>query len=136
VCKGGADFEEAIEVALRHANQDETKTPSRLILIGDAPPHFEKKGHAVKGCVNYILETDYVTECDLLAAANIPVFAFQLNSIGKTTEAFKRISGITGGEFSLFDEKKLLDTICLQALEQVGGEELKNKYRKKYAVHV
>lgn len=44
-CHGGGDCEEAVEQALLLArNEHRRKSISRVILIGDAPPHFEKKG--------------------------------------------------------------------------------------------
>ena len=49
-CHGGDDCEEAVEHALQLArNEHRLKTISRVILIGDAPPHFEKKGQVLTG---------------------------------------------------------------------------------------
>lgn len=49
-CHGGGDCEEAVEQALQLArNEHRLKNISRVILIGDAPPHFEKKGQVLTG---------------------------------------------------------------------------------------
>ena len=75
-CYGGGDFEEAVEAALALANR-EAAEPTRVLLIGDAPPHKEKKGEKA-GTHNHVLETDWARECDELARKGIPVYTFQV----------------------------------------------------------
>lgn len=48
-CQSGArpDWREAVEAALQYANSD-PEPPTRVMLIGDAPPHNEGKGNPFK----------------------------------------------------------------------------------------
>ena len=47
---GGGDFEEAVEQAMQLARQEHRhKGISRVILIGDASPHYETKGQRLSG---------------------------------------------------------------------------------------
>ena len=75
-CHGGGDFEEAVEAALAEANRD-PRQPTRVLLIGDAPPHPEKKGQPLARHGGRIMETDWCTECAELARKGIPVYTFQ-----------------------------------------------------------
>ena len=42
-CESGPypDWEEAVEAALQYAN-DDPEPPTRVLLIGDAPPHHQR----------------------------------------------------------------------------------------------
>ena len=75
-CHGGGDFEEAVEAALALANREEA-APTRVLLIGDAPPHGEKAGQKLANH-NHVLETDWARECGELARKGIPVYTFQV----------------------------------------------------------
>jgi hypothetical protein len=75
-CRGGGDFEEAVEAALALANGDEAR-PTRVLLIGDAPPHSEKKGQCI-AYHSHVLETDWETECAELARKGVPLYTFQV----------------------------------------------------------
>jgi hypothetical protein len=129
-CRGGEDRPgRAIEEALQHANRDEN-APSRIVLIGATAPHKERQGNAISGC-GRVLETDYETECKELLAKKIPVFTFQIGNDPDTRRAFTRISELTAGKFGAFSGS-LLHAVCLQALEQTGGEDLATQYQKRY----
>lgn len=56
VCTGGGDAPEAVEKALEFANNSPDVT--RVILIGDAPPHMEGKGNLI-AAHKVVLSTDY-----------------------------------------------------------------------------
>ena len=98
-CYGGGDFEEAVEAALALANR-EAAEPTRVLLIGDAPPHQEKKGDKA-GTHNHVLETDWARECDELARKGIPVYTFQVaepsRCLGGRGEGVMRSTGCGDG---------------------------------------
>ncbi len=77
-CHGGGDFPEAVEAALALANRDEV-APTRVLLIGDAPPHGEKAGQKLAKH-DHVLETDWVRECAELGRKGVPVYTFQVSS--------------------------------------------------------
>jgi hypothetical protein len=75
-CRGGGDFEEAVEAALALANRDKAQ-PTRVLLIGDAPPHSEKAGERLAKHA-HVLETDWGAECAELARKGVPLYTFQV----------------------------------------------------------
>ncbi len=84
-CDGGGDFEEAVEVALAEANNDD---PTRVLLIGDAPPHPEKAGNSLPHHRGHVLATDWMRECELLSRKGIPVFTFQVDFCFQSTRHY------------------------------------------------
>ena len=48
-----------------------------------------------------------------------------------TRRAFTRISELTAGKFGAFSGS-LLHAVCLQALEQTGGDDLATQYQKRH----
>ncbi len=76
-CEGGGDFEEAVEAALALANRDAVR-PTRVLLIGDAPPHFEKAGQRLTKH-SHVLETDWKQECEKLSRNGVPLYTFQVS---------------------------------------------------------
>lgn len=87
-CESGPypDWEEAVEAALQYAN-DDPEPPTRVLLIGDAPPHRQHKGQSIPGqarpdssnlqpgagLAGQVLSTDYRIEADKLSAKAIKV---------------------------------------------------------------
>ena len=134
VCGGGGDAPEAVEHALHEVNKEHAANKvTRVLLIADAPPHEERKGEylAHHECT---MQTDYKLEANVLAANNIPVFTFHLNNEPQLVASFKHIANVTNGTATLLDSAdKLIDVICLNALEDMGGAELVAEYNAKYA---
>jgi hypothetical protein len=133
-CTGGGDGPEAVEKALEFANRlDEDEMPSRILLFADAPPHEEETGQIVEYHKRR-MDTNYKDECKKLKAREVPVFSFYMDSYAKTE--FETISSMTGGKAEELelgkDNKQLLDAVCLQALDQIGGEKLTTKYKAQY----
>eukprot|EP00854_Cymbomonas_tetramitiformis_P003883 gene3883-4844_t len=131
-CHGGADYEEAVEAGLQFVNNEDTP-PTRVLLIGDAPPHKEVSGQKLGSHRDRVLATDYRKECAVLAAKGVKVFPFYLHDNAKT--AFEEIARITGGAaeaLSGSDSHALLDAVCLNALDDIGGLEMQQLYRAQY----
>ena len=144
-CRGGADYEEAVEAALKYAN-DEHDPPTRVLLIGDAPPHFEGKGNKLQNLAVHpsneapgafvaggLLSTDYRCECEKLKEKGVKVNAFFLDAGAQ--RAFDEIADITEGESKLLDcseAESLIHAVSETALEDIGGTAMLNKYRATY----
>jgi hypothetical protein len=129
-CDGGGDGPEAVEIGLKVAN--DTPGVTRVILIADAEPHMEGKGHKVE-YHKRILETDYLEQARLLAEKNIPVYCFYMNNNSNLVTSFTEIASITNGKASIFkDTNTLIDVISESVLDDIGGEELVLEYRKTY----
>jgi len=125
---GGGDWEEAVEKGLQAANAEENP-PTRIILIGDAPPHWEKKGQKIAQQGNHVLDTDFMEEAKALAEKKIPIYAFYMDPHEKTRATFGEMATLTGGQVSeLRDAKDLMDIIAVSCLADVGGDELIHKY--------
>lgn len=115
-CKGGGDFPEAVEVALRHAVGENEVT--RVILIGDAPPHREK---------------DYREQARKLGEMGRPVFAFRVKKSPETAQTFTEIADLSGGQFAdLQNYKDLLDMMAITVIHDVGGDAAVKDYAEKY----
>jgi hypothetical protein len=89
----GCDGPEAVEAALHNVNS-EPEPPTRVILIGDAPPHSELKGAGLKQCIpsasnrlpgglveGGVLQTDWKHECTLLQLKGVKVFPYNIGNI-------------------------------------------------------
>jgi len=117
-CYGGGDFPEAVEKALEYAVND--KRATRVVLIGDAPPHSEG---------------DYVEQAKKLAKQRKPVFSFVVGYSTEATETFKRISDITGGVSApLTSANDLLDMVVLTMADEMGGKKSVEGYLNKYGI--
>ena len=116
-CAGGGDTPEAVEDALKLAH-DEKEMVTRVILIGDAPPHsIEKAG----------------VQAVNLKKAGRPVFAFRVGNDDNAREAFQHIAKLSDGAYGdLRDYNDLLDMISITIVHDVGGSAEVNKYLKKY----
>jgi hypothetical protein len=144
-CMGGGDYPEAVESALHYANHD-PDPPTRVLLIGDAPPHHEGKGSKLKDLTVHasnhepggyvpsgVLLTDYRVESANLQSKGIKVFPFYLDTMVKPT--FEEIAKLTGGEAKLMnvdDRESLIHAVCETALEDIGGATMQEKYRAQY----
>ena len=122
----GCDGPEAVEAALYHANNDPTQQPTRVLLIGDAPPHHERKGQKLERLTVHasnlgdggfvaggVLSTDYRQECTKLKEKQVKVFSFYLNESAKA--AFDEIASMTGGESKKLDcndAESLVHAVC------------------------
>lgn len=134
---GGGDYEEAVELAMKEANDEHEKKPiSRVILIGDAPPHYEGCGNPLKEH-NHVLSTDYKVETRRFRDNGVPVYTFRLCEETVLKETFNYIAKETGGESHFLeindsDSNKLIDIVCENALEEIGGSELVAEYRARH----
>lgn len=116
-CTGGGDTPEAVEDALKLA-YEEKEMVTRVILIGDAPPHSnEKAGIQAKN----------------LKKVGRPVFAFRVGNDENARESFKHIAKLSDGAYGdLRDYNDLLDMISITIVHDVGGSSEVTKYLKKY----
>ena len=104
-CKGGGDWPEAVEQALAVAADDPEAT--RVVLIGDAPPHAER---------------DYRAQARRLAQLQRPVYSFVVGQAVDTHKAFSEISEITGGLCAYLSAKEdLLDLVAMVAAHDISG---------------
>jgi hypothetical protein len=142
----GCDGPEAVEAALYHANNDPTQQPTRVLLIGDAPPHHERKGQKLERLTVHasnledggfvaggVLSTDYRQECTKLKEKEVKVFSFYLHDGAKAS--FDDIASMTGGESKKLDishAESLVHAVCETALEDIGGSAMQEKYRAQY----
>lgn len=116
-CDGGGDAPEAVEDALELVYKEKEKV-TRVILIGDAPPHsLEKAQH----------------ESTKLNKKGIPVFAFRVGNDYETGVAFSEIAKLSGGSYAdLQHYRDLLDMVSVAIVHDVGGSEGVEKYIKEY----
>jgi hypothetical protein len=142
----GCDWPEAVEAALSYANNDPKQQATRVLLIGDAPPHYESKGQEIANLKVHasnledggymaggVLSTDYREECTRLNEKKIRVFSFYLDDDAK--ESFEEIAKLTGGESKKLDCKNaelLVHAVCETALEDIGGSAMQERYRAQY----
>jgi hypothetical protein len=109
--RGGGDYEEAIEIALWHANSEHDKTEvSQVILIGDAPPKEKPAilsdrlaygGEEFWKKTPYKEPTHYLVEAANLRKKNVPVHCFYLEGGAKIK--FEEISKLTNGKCELLN---------------------------------
>ncbi|KAL4496937.1 hypothetical protein ABPG72_002093 [Tetrahymena utriculariae] len=142
--KGGDDFEEAIEIGLWHANQENLTRPiSQVILIGDAPSkdieaiqNYRNKyrGEGYWQASKFSEITHYKVEAEKLKLQKIPVHCLYLND--KAQNNFEEISKITEGKCQKLDinsengSQQLTDLITESILNSIGGEELVQSYQR------
>ena len=138
VCDGGGDHPEAVEVALGAAkNHHSPANPvNRILLIADAPPHAEVKGQPLAEHGNRIMTTDYMAEARQLRAKGVPVYTFRLNDNQGLCEAFDAIARETNGAAAKLDvntgAKQLIDVVCTNILEDIGGSDLVAEYQARF----
>ena len=116
-CKGGGDFPEAVDRALQQAISE--KTLSRVILIGDAPPHSQR---------------DCQREATHLGLLGRPVYPIVIGQAVETYEAFSRIAKLSKGKvIKLENLEELFELISLVVVHAMGGEAMKT-YEEKYRI--
>jgi hypothetical protein len=116
-CNGGGDTPEAVEDALQLA-YEEKEMITRVILIGDAPPHSVDKTR--KAVMN-------------LAKKRIPVYTFLVGTDSDTRAVFREIAKLSNGAHgNLSNYRDLLDMMSITIVHDVGGSEEVERYIKKY----
>jgi hypothetical protein len=136
--------EEALEVALHHANLEAEKVDSGIsliVLLGDMPPNSKtdvdnKRRGKVFDSTPFSIPTFYKDEVEKLKQKNIKIHSYYLYSAAKVT--FDEIASATGGKSEFFgveSSQALIDLLTTEILGNIGGEELVNAYyaRKTYA---
>ena len=117
-CFGGGDFPEAVEKGLEFAVQEQKCT--RVILIGDAPPHANR---------------DYKERAIQLAKQGKKVFSFVVGNHHETIATFTEISQITGGScHTLTNVDEILACVAMAAAEDIGGKKAVEKLLKNFAL--
>ncbi|CAF1609441.1 unnamed protein product [Didymodactylos carnosus] len=148
--KGGGDYEEAIEIGLWHALQQNEQPDgiSQIILIGDAPAkdksaitrdRQDNGGEAYWSKTKFITPTHYKQEVKKLKAKNIPVHSFYLAAGAKRN--FEEIASETLGRCeslkiqSSQGAELLTHFVTEEVLRKTAGDEgnaAVELYRKKY----
>jgi hypothetical protein len=148
---GGTWYEEAVEIALWHANEEANNGEvSQVILIGDAPANSQEqvsKGRSKHHSEAYWRTTKfreptfYQNEVAKLTAKEIPVHAFFVYSGAECM--FKEIASKTSGRSEFLDVNSakgadmLTNLVTEEILRSVGGEgkgtELVDAYRTKFS---
>ncbi len=115
-CGGGGDEPEAVEDALILAYKEDKVT--RVILVGDAPPHSVEKAEE---------------QAKKLGEKGRPVFAFLVGNDSITEYAFRTIAKSSNGAYgNLSNYRDLLDMMSITIVHDVGGSSEVEKYIKKY----
>ena len=105
-CIANSTVEEAVEKGLEFAANDDRCT--RVILIGDAPPHKNK---------------GYKKQAMRLAEQGRQVYAFVINGYSETVRTFSKIADITGGScHTLTSVDEILACVAIAAAEDIGGK--------------
>ncbi|KAL4489801.1 hypothetical protein ABPG72_022441 [Tetrahymena utriculariae] len=147
--KGGEDYEEAVEIGLQHANQEnDNQELTAIILLADAPSKnmsqiksYRNKygGESYWKKTKYSQITDYKQEIEKLNNANIPIHCFYLHDRAKSN--FDEIAEFTGGKCDRFNidceeaSNTLIKVVVEPILKNVGkqnglGDELYQEYLK------
>ena len=97
-CFGGDDYPEAVDTCLEHVIKE---LPSRTVLLGDAPAHYNMQGR------------DGYTQASKLGNNNSPVFTLRLTDEKRLEENFKEIAKLSGGKsFLLKNVSDMVDIIA------------------------
>ena len=140
---------EAIEIALWHANRENEREPiTQVILIGDAPPNTRQEiqdkrnsfGSRYWSKTKFAQPTYYQNELEKLQSNNIPVHAFYVDERAK--KSFENIAESTGGRSEMLDinsptgSETLTHLVTEKVLQNVGGASRGNAlvqaYRSKF----
>jgi len=117
-CDGGGDTPEAVDRALQVALQEQEV--SRVILIGDAPPH------AAQDCTK---------EAQELGQKKRPVYPIVIGQDPQTHEAFARIASLSGGKvIALTNLDELFELITILTVHAMGDEALRRYAMKNPAL--
>jgi hypothetical protein len=113
---GGGDFPEAVDRALQLAIQE--PEISRIILIGDAPPHPER---------------DCQRESAELGRMMRPVYPIVIGKNLSTHNSFRMIARLSGGKLiELTALEELFEFVTILIVHDVGGEEKVKEYARRY----
>ena len=150
--EGGGDYPEAIEIGLRHANNEfDNGCLSQVILIEDAPAKSKQQilndrnkynGEEYWKNTPFAEATYFETEISKLKKNKIPVHSFYLHEGAKKN--FKEISGETGGRCQSLDinsdngSELLANVITGEILRSVGlargeGDALVDAYQQRFS---
>ncbi|KAL4441129.1 hypothetical protein ABPG74_002079 [Tetrahymena malaccensis] len=127
--EGGEDYEEAVEIGLQHANQqNQNQELTAIILLADAPSksrlqimayrqHFG--GESYWKTTKYSQITDYQEEIKKLQKCNIPIHCFYLHEGAKSN--FNEIAEFTGGksEYLNINDKEASNTLIKVVVEPI-----------------
>lgn len=123
----GGDAPEAVEAALREANQLDWRLGSTrvIVLVGDAPPH---------GVDDPMLQFDYQEETHALAQQGIRIYATQCGADPSTEATFRWMASQTKGMYlplaNIADIVDLLIGICMKAVGSLGDYQQKLSSQK------
>ncbi|KAL4489791.1 hypothetical protein ABPG72_022431 [Tetrahymena utriculariae] len=147
--KGGGDYEEAVEIGLQHANQEnKNQKLTAIILLADAPSksmsqikNYRKKygGESYWKKTKYSEITDYKAEMKKLKTSNVPINCFYLNNGAKSN--FEKIANFTGCKCESLNieceeaSDTLIKVVVEPILKNVGkqnglGDDLYKEYLK------
>jgi len=135
----GGQGNEAVEIGLWHVNNEPSVT--QVILIGDVGPNTQQEVTARRSSYNWSTTrfsnpTYYKDEIEKLKQRKVPVHAFYVAKYAQAS--FQEMSTATGGKCEYLDVNSakgadlLTDTVTIQVLQSVGGEELVSAYRAKF----
>ncbi|KAL4434988.1 hypothetical protein ABPG74_017744 [Tetrahymena malaccensis] len=148
---GGEDYEEAIEIGLQYANNENQNYPlSAIILIADAPAKSIsqiKEYRERYGGENYWKQTkfsqitNYKEQIQKIKSVNIPIHCFYLHDEAKKN--FTEIASLTEGKCERLDinstsaSQKLIQIVVEPILVNVGkqnqlGDSLYQEYLKMF----
>ena len=133
---------EAIEIGLWHANQEENL--SQVILIGDAAPNTKEEVIAKRNkfsnfwnvSTKFNPPTFYLNELIHLKTKNIPVHAFYI--VENARKSFEEIASFTNGNSELLDiyaetgSEILTNLVNIEILRNIGGSQRGNDLVKAY----
>jgi Mg-chelatase subunit ChlD len=113
---GGGDVPEAVDRALQIAIQE--PEVSRIMLVGDAPPHRERD------CQREAAELGHMAR---------PVFPIAIGKNPCAHKAFHMIAELSGGKLiELTNQEELFELVTLLIVHDVGGEEKVQEYAQRY----
>ena len=142
---GGTHWEEAVEVALFHANQESEKQEiSQVILIGDAAPNTKSQvtqgrsrfGESYWANTRFNQPTYYEEEVKIFSEKNIPVHCYYVSEAAESS--FRGIAEATKGTCDYLDidsdagAEKLTHAVTELILNQIGGSACVDKYRQTF----
>lgn len=115
-CFGGGDRPEAVERGLAFAASEDEVT--RVLLIGDAPPHEDR---------------DYRTQATALGRKTRPVHCFVVGNAKDTFAAFSEIARLSGGTAAhLRSHADLVDVVAMTAAADLQGAKGVREYVERY----
>ena len=133
--------EEAVELALAHANRE---LADLVIVLGDADAQVkaevmrkrtESHNHAWNSDVRFAAPTDFETETKKLADRDCTVSTFYVSKRKDPPRGFVAMAAMTGGQARTLNLAESADgadaltkAVCCQILARLGGEDLADMY--------